>query len=176
MRQIRRFVRLSRPERRLLAAASIRLTVVVLALRWPGFGWIIGRIPCAQPRTVGAVDMIRARRYASWIETAQRCLPIQARCLAQSLALHWWLCSEGIPSELRIGVAKQGRELGAHAWVELNGAPVNGTMAEVAPFTPLEGAGSGWIDTHWRDDGRTASRHSPTLWAEHRSLAMGYRR
>jgi Transglutaminase-like superfamily len=176
MRQIRRFVRLSRPERRLLAVASIRLAIVVLALRWLGFRWIIGRIPCAQPRTVGAVDMIRARRYAGWIETTQRHLPIKALCLAQSLTLHWWLCSEGIPSELRIGVAKQGRELGAHAWVELNGAPVNGTMAEVAPFTPLEGAGSGRIDTYWRDHGRTASRHRPTPRAEHHSMAMGYRR
>lgn len=143
MGKIRRFVGLSSADRRLVAIAAIRLLLVTLVLRWLGFRWIAARLPLAPPRSDGLVDAARARRYAASVALAARCLPIQARCLARSIALHWWLSHEGAPSELRIGVAKRGRELDAHAWVELGGAPVNGTMAELAPFTPLAKIGAG---------------------------------
>lgn len=142
MDKIRRLFELSCSDRWHLAIASIRLVVVALVLRWLGFRWIAGRLPLA-PSWPGVDDMVRARRYATWVEAAARCLPIQTRCLARSVALHWWLRSEGATSELRIGVAKRGRELNAHAWVELGGAPVNATVAELAPFTPLERIGPG---------------------------------
>jgi hypothetical protein len=80
---------------------------------------------------------MQAQRYAQAVDAAGRHLPVSARCLARSLALHWWLRSDGVPSSLKIGVAKEGAALRAHAWVDLDGVPVNGTPAEVAPFTPL---------------------------------------
>jgi hypothetical protein len=138
MGKLRHFVVLSMSDRRLLIAASIRLAMVALALRWLGFRWIDNRMPSARRRGGDPAIQGCARRYATWIEVAARYLPLRTRCLARSVTLHWWLRSEGTDSELRIGVAKHGRELAAHAWVEVAGAPVNGTMAELAPFTPLE--------------------------------------
>lgn len=131
----------------LLIASWTHVGVVALALQWLGFRtvnrWISGAIaPIAT-----ADDLARARRYARWIARAAQMQPIPAQCLARSLTLHWWLRREGAPSVLRIGVAKDGSQLDAHAWVELGGAPVNGAPDEIAPFTPLATVGSALPDS-----------------------------
>jgi hypothetical protein len=61
--------------------------------------------------------------------------------LQRSLVLNYWLRREGLPSELRIGVRKDGDALKAHAWVELGRHVVNDPVAAVAAFTPLAGSG-----------------------------------
>jgi hypothetical protein len=140
MRWIRRLLRMSRDDRRLVATAYLRLGMVALSLRCLGFRRtvrVIPSMPSRPSRDVGDGDVSRAWRYADSIRVAARHQPIEARCLARSLALHWWLRCEGLPSLLRIGVAIRGAELGAHAWVELAGVPVNETPAEVARLTPL---------------------------------------
>jgi hypothetical protein len=175
MGKIRRLAALSMSDRRLLAIASIRLAMVALALRWFGFRWIADRMPIAR-RSGGDPDVHRwAVRYATWIEVAARYLPIQTRCLARSIALHWWLRSEGTDSQLRIGVAKRGRELTAHAWVEVAGVPVNGTMAELAPFTPLEPVGAQRLEAQGRVGGPMATPGSQIVELQHHLTATGHR-
>jgi hypothetical protein len=127
-------------ERRLLAHAFFRLTSVQLRLRTRGFRSLAGERGPSVGRSgypVRTDDFRRARRYAGLLETVSRHHPLPAHCLQRSLALHEWLRAEGLPSDLRIGVRKEGEALKAHAWVELSGRPVNDRSAAVAAFRPL---------------------------------------
>lgn len=77
----------------------------------------------------------RSRRRAEGLSLAVRRAAefglFRPKCLAQSLALQSLLRREGIPgSQVRIGVRRDARGFAAHAWVELDGAPL-GERAEV---------------------------------------------
>jgi hypothetical protein len=61
------------------------------------------------------------------------------RCLPQSLCLRWLLARRGLPAVLRLGVAREGDALAAHAWVELAGRPVGEAEESVAGFAQLRG-------------------------------------
>ena len=63
--------------------------------------------------------------------------PGRARCLEQSLALYVLLRRRGVPAELKLGV--QPYPFNAHAWVELNGSPLNERLETVRQFVPLPG-------------------------------------
>lgn len=78
-----------------------------------------------------------ARTYARWIEAAARHLPLRARCLHKSLALHAWLRNDGIFGELHIGVRMMDEDLEAHAWVTVGEYVVNDEQSWVETFTPL---------------------------------------
>jgi hypothetical protein len=62
--------------------------------------------------------------------------PGRARCLEQSLALYVLLRRRGLPAELRLGV--QPYPFTAHAWVELEGRPVNEQPEVVRQFVPMQ--------------------------------------
>ncbi len=62
------------------------------------------------------------------------------RCLPKALCLRWLLGRHGIAVELRIGVARQGGELSAHAWVERQGCPVGEGPGVGERFSPLGSA------------------------------------
>lgn len=69
------------------------------------------------------------RRLGRAVSRTLRLLPADSRCLSQSLVLLALLARRGIRSRLVIG-ARQGPEFGAHAWVELGGAPLLNPGAE----------------------------------------------
>ena len=60
-------------------------------------------------------------RVARSVRRAGRLFPGGGNCLVQSLALDRMLRERGHPSELRIGVRREGEALAAHAWVEHDG-------------------------------------------------------
>ena len=125
----------------LLARAAIDLLRVDLALRVGGLRLAArsaeGRRPDrTRPRDSEAPA--RAGRYARCIARAARHHVVSARCLHRALVLHRWLRREGLPSELRIGVAKAGGALLAHAWVELDGCAVAEDQRRLAPFARLD--------------------------------------
>ena len=127
-------------DRRILAHALVDLIVVDVGLRVRGFQRLVEGAHRTAPTPKHAVeprDMGRACRYAAWLQIASRHHFIRGQCLHRSLVLHRWLRREGLPSELRIGVRKEGSELKAHAWVELGGQAVNDAPAAVAAFIPL---------------------------------------
>jgi hypothetical protein len=145
-RLLRRYRALSKADRRLLVRAFVRLIIVDMGLRAFGFRRLVERAgqQCApanrgvDPRDVlDPTGLRRSRCYARWLEVASRYHVVRARCLHRSIALHRWLCEEGLPSELRIGVLKDGGELKAHAWVELGGHVVNDPPRSVEAFVPL---------------------------------------
>ncbi len=147
----------------LVARAYVDLTRMAVALRRRGFQGVLAEteaIGVAEGRRQSppsARDLRRARRYGRRIAEAARIHPERPRCLHRSLVLDRWLRREGLPSELRIGVAKAGDTLRAHAWVELGGQVVNDHPAAVAdflvlcrPLTPREPSARGWEMAWWR--------------------------
>lgn len=66
-----------------------------------------------------------ARAAARMIEAASRNGIARGNCLSKSVALWWLLKRKDISAKLRIGARKAGRELEAHAWVELDGQILN---------------------------------------------------
>ena len=62
------------------------------------------------------------------------------RCLAHSLCLRRLLARRGIEGVLRIGVAREGDRLLAHAWIEWEGKPLGEAKESIGRFEPLLGA------------------------------------
>ncbi|WP_017306610.1 lasso peptide biosynthesis B2 protein [Spirulina subsalsa] len=63
-------------------------------------------------------------------------------CLPQALVLKALLRCQGVESLLRIGVRREGEQLEAHAWVEVQGQPLNQeaeVYQEYQVFAPLTG-------------------------------------
>ncbi len=77
-----------------------------------------GRAPARPARGRPRDDPLRVARS---VRRAGRLFPGGGNCLVQSLALDRMLHERGHPSELRIGVRREGGELAAHAWVEHDG-------------------------------------------------------
>ncbi len=134
MRRVRRFLALPAADRLLL----------VRALGWVGLAraalWFV---PFTRLRT--AADRLRASglrrgtdpaRVAWAVRTAARAVP-EATCLSQALAADAMLRRAGRTPTLRIGVAKDGDALEAHAWLELDGAVLLGDH-DLHRYTPLE--------------------------------------
>ena len=59
------------------------------------------------------------------------------RCLERSLTSQRMLRKRGIDAELKIGVQKQGPELEAHAWLEIDGRPVAEPEGVSQRFLPI---------------------------------------
>ena len=66
-----------------------------------------------------------ARRTARMVATASNEGIIHGQCLEESIVLWWLLKRQRLPAELQIGGRRKGAEFEAHAWVELDGNPVN---------------------------------------------------
>lgn len=77
------------------------------------------------------VRMVRAAVRHSWVH---------ATCLEESLVLWWLLGRQGIASELRVGVRKQGAKFEAHAWVECAGAALNDPLAQHEHYAAFDSA------------------------------------
>jgi Transglutaminase-like superfamily len=61
-----------------------------------------------------------------------------ANCLTRSLLLRWLLRRFGTASDMRIGVCFEEGALAAHAWVEIDGMPLNDTPEAVARFAAFD--------------------------------------
>ena len=140
LRRAIKFVVLPTEDRVVLVRAYVALGQVDLSLRRLGFRRLIEQVGTGEVIASDRVtdgDVQRARVYARWIEVASRHHVIQAHCLHRSLALHQWLRLEHLPSQLRIGVRREGTGISAHAWVELGGEVVNDQAPVVARFAQL---------------------------------------
>lgn len=110
-----------------LGLAFVWLPLMSLGLRWLGFKNMQRRVAVPMDASVapleGAKD--RARTVSRWVEVAARRGVVRGTCLTQSLALLRLLRREEIVGQLRIGVRLQAGQLDAHAWVEVDGEPMN---------------------------------------------------
>jgi hypothetical protein len=132
--------RLSRGERRLLFKAWIYLLAARGALAIlpfprvrslaasPGRGPERRHDPFVVARTKRLVDIAAARHLGSMT------------CLPRSLALQRLLGEQGITTEIKIGVHKEGGTLSAHAWLESGGEPLSEPEGISARYATLAGA------------------------------------
>jgi len=138
----------------LLAQAFLTLPLIAGGLVWPGFrrlqAWLARWVRPASPVAAApeAGQWPQAWGTARMVQIAARYSLIRLNCLPTSLALWWLLRRQGIGADLRIGVTPRSGGLEAHAWVELQGVPLNDqddVHERFAPFpvtiTPPEATG-----------------------------------
>jgi len=120
--------RLSIPEKAGLAGET--LAAYVRTRRALKRGGLLGALRqlrgdpgAAPPASLDPLTYGEALRLGSVVARVCRPLPLDSRCLTQSLVLTSLLAHRDVGSSLVIGV-KGGERFGAHAWVELDGTPV----------------------------------------------------
>jgi hypothetical protein len=133
---IARYCRLTPAERRIVRHAALIVLGARLLVRRVSVSWLRG-----QARRLAQRSSLKAERLLNLVEAVAAVIPGTTPCLARAIALEAVLVGAGHAAELRIGVApREGRDrLAAHAWVELDGVPLEqGTSRYVA--LPLFGA------------------------------------
>lgn len=125
MNRLRKYLSLSPEGRAIVLRSLLLLPMVAVLLRARGMARTTallerlgqrhgGGEPCALPPQ----EIARLLNAAASI--------LGARCLPRSLLLCHLLRHRGIPTEIRLGVSKLADgNLSAHAWVELDGLPLN---------------------------------------------------
>ena len=114
----------------LLAEALAALSLASLAIALLPFRRVAAAASVRGRREARA-DAEMPRRVRGAIRGWSRRVPWKTVCFQQGLALHWMLRRRGIRSILRYGVRQQADGLGAHVWVDVDGATVIG--GEEAP-------------------------------------------
>lgn len=134
MKELRTFLALAPAERRAFLQACGWIWASRARLRISGLARTLRA--WRRPAQAGASWPAAAR----WIGVASRYCPGGANCLVRSVALYGVLRRTGVAAELRIGVGQTTPLLEAHAWVEVDGAPVNDAAdvgVRYAPFGDL---------------------------------------
>lgn len=130
-------------DRRRALSAMIVLCGVSWSLRIVGLkrcqSWLWRRLP-----KVRSIDLSHLEeQVTAWewaVRVAARNVPCRARCLEQSLTLWYVLCRRRIDAVLRIGVRKADTQtVEAHAWVEIDGRPINDRPDIAQSYSPFEG-------------------------------------
>jgi transglutaminase superfamily protein len=119
-----------------VARCTLALLAVRARLKARGFGPTVAWARRIGARVAGpGLTPVEVERTAWHVAVAGAFFPGRAVCLEQSLALYVLLRRRGAPAELRLGV--QVYPFYAHAWVELNGQPVNEDQETVEKFRAL---------------------------------------
>jgi len=125
----------------MLGFALLALPCVALSLRQSGFSRTrarLSRLPALRRRNP-AGKAGDASSLARMVTVAARRGPMRFNCLTQSVLLEWLLRRQAIPATLRIGAKRDDGALSAHAWVEVNGVPLNDTPAVTKTFRAFDG-------------------------------------
>ena len=94
-------------------------------------------IPLKDPAPA-EVTLVRAAQTAAVVELAADGRLANATCLRRSLVLWYLLRRDGIDSDLRLGVRKQGSGVFGHAWVEIDGTVINDEPDVIRQYTLME--------------------------------------
>jgi len=129
VRSVARFLALPAADRRLLVEAFVTLVLVRVGLRLVA----IDRLRAWAQRMKAGGDPVDRTAWA--VHMAAQRLP-GTTCLGSALALQRLLSSNGHPSELHIGVARQAGAFAAHAWLVCDGRTLIGED-EQEGFTQL---------------------------------------
>jgi hypothetical protein len=119
-------------------AAGLALPAFNVALKVAGFARVWMRIERTSVTRANR-QVLAPQRLAQLVNIAARYSLGKDCCLARSMYLGWLLRRRGIPAPLRIGVRHGDGKLDAHAWIELEGAPLNDTQATTGQYALLPG-------------------------------------
>lgn len=87
-----------------------------------------------RPRSATGEDLAHARHLAWLANVAGRRGPFEATCLRQSLLVYGLLRRRGLSPELKLGVHVGRTGVDAHAWVELDGHPLEALAQHFQPL------------------------------------------
>ena len=125
-------------EKNVLLASLVLLPLFWLGLRLAGLrrfqAWL-DRSPVAQ-RT--SLTQAEAAALGLAVNRSANHVFGPVTCLTRSLVLRWLLRRYGTTSDLRIGVRMEQGEFSAHAWVEMDGIPLNDRPEFVARYAIFE--------------------------------------
>jgi len=136
MHAVRRVRRRSPAERR-AAVRAIGVTALMwLAVRAVSVRRIVRwtEVPSGSARTMDREEETRMLRAVAAVN--RRLFPDRP-CLTQALAARYLLSRGGVPTVLQIGVARDGSELQAHAWLEREGVVIIGGEQSPARYQRL---------------------------------------
>src|SRR5262249_38148149 len=144
--RLRRFKELPAPARRIFLRAAALLPWVALRLRLKGFQVTKNALQSFRkynPREISGETTVQAQLTARMVRAAARYGFGNPSCLEESLVLLHLLNVQGIAAQLRIGVKKNIPQFEAHAWIELDGKPLNESEALHDHYAPFEAEFSG---------------------------------
>jgi hypothetical protein len=123
--RLRRFSALPGPAKALVLRVVVLLPLLTISLRMRGFGatqrFLQKFAAAAKNGPPVATVELRVAWTTRMVLAAARNSPIPSTCLERSLSLWWLLARQGIATQFRIGVRKDGEKFAAHAWVERGG-------------------------------------------------------
>lgn len=125
MRRLRQFAALPRTEKAVFIRALAMLPLIDIELRLRGWRRCHARLAGSARRSGTAAAGLAPQRVAWLVARAARYMPWPATCLRRSLVLWALLERSGTPTALRLGVRRQETSFEIHAWVELEGVPLN---------------------------------------------------
>jgi len=142
-RRVTKFMTLSLRDRILFLKIWVLLCCVALLLRLLDYQRtcrLLERLSPSRADHDGATEdgMAYALRLGRLTRIAGRYVPTNGTCLRQALLVWWLLRRKGLPAEMHIGVRKRPAFV-AHAWVELDGLPVNDHADVGKRHKPLAG-------------------------------------
>ena len=123
MRRLKRVLKLSPDELAILAQAAICMPIVRLALRFISVARL-NAMATRSRRQLFRVDA-KPKDLARLVSIAADHGIYRARCLEKSLVLRWLLARRGIDGQVVFGACKAEDAMQAHAWIEVNGVPLN---------------------------------------------------
>ena len=138
-KRLRRFSALERRARGLFLRAAVLLPLVRLSLRVRGFGAtqaMLRALLSGSKKALGR-EQDSAQLTARMVKAAGRHGLVRASCLEESLALWFLLARQGISSDLRIGIRREG-DFAAHAWIEHDGCALNEADAPDGHYAAFE--------------------------------------
>ena len=114
--------------------AVVLLPLLTVSLRLRGFGATRRFLQKFVNPGKSGLPVTAAESYAAltsrMVVAAARSSPIPSTCLERSLSLWWLLARQGITTQFRIGVRKDGDKFAAHAWVERDGVALGELQAQ----------------------------------------------
>lgn len=142
-RRLRGFLRLTPTERATALHAALLMPLISIGLRLAGLPRVVSILTQLHAsfgsETCMTAGAVRAERTVALVEKVVRGGIGDRSCLRSSLALWHLLMLKGIATEVRIGVRKSVGKLDAHAWVELNGIPLNDAQDVDIRYLPFSG-------------------------------------
>lgn len=117
--------------------AAVLLVLARLALITVGFQRAATMVHCISRPGDPCFDVDPAQVWASMyvVSLAAALVPARILCLERSLVLYYKLKRKSVPVSLRLGV--RAYPFAAHAWVELEGSPVNEIPDRLKDFAPI---------------------------------------
>ena len=147
MRRLRKFLALSPAKQAIVLRSLLLLPVVASLLRARGMERTRAWLERLGPFAAGDTASLVPREIAELVGAAASLL--QAQCLPRSLVLWHFLRNRSLRVEVRLGVSKRtDGSLSAHAWVELNGLPLNDGLDVFERYAAMPSRATRFTSSH----------------------------